>query len=404
MFDLIADRIRRSGINYRLLLPLLLSSAAVQTMVAVVRVTTSYRVVELDLPVVWLGIISAAYAILPAFIALRLGRFIDRGHDALATWIGAILMVVASGGLLASGASKILLLAFTALLGIGNLFAIVSQQILCVRCSRLRSRESVFGNYMVASAVGQGIGPLIVGWAGGSATVPPTQLLFAIGLAISVAGLAAALAIQPSRNRGASQAGRKVTPVRELLRLPGLGAVMLASVITVTAGDLITIYLPLLGAERSIDVNDIGGLLTARAFASMVARLIYARLIVGFGRVALMVASLLGGAAAFAALAVPMPVALLYAATAATGFTIGIATTITVTTIVAMTAAGARATANSLRVTGNRIAQVALPFGASLIAAVAGAAGIFLIIAASLLASGAAVHWSSSAKLGIAAK
>jgi hypothetical protein len=49
------------------------------------------------------------------------------------------------------------------------------------------------------------------------------------------------------------------------------------------------------------------GLLTARAFASMVARLIYARLIVGFGRVALMVASLLGGAAAFAALAVPMP-------------------------------------------------------------------------------------------------
>jgi hypothetical protein len=61
MFDLIADRIRRSNINYRLLLPLLLSSAAVQTMVAVVRVTTSYRVVELDLPVVWLGIISAAY-------------------------------------------------------------------------------------------------------------------------------------------------------------------------------------------------------------------------------------------------------------------------------------------------------------------------------------------------------
>jgi hypothetical protein len=80
----------------------------------------------------------------------------------------------------------------------------------------------VFGNYMVASAVDQGIGPLIAGWAGGSATVPPTQLLFAIGLAISVAGLAAALAIRPSRNRGAGQPGRKVTPVRELLRLPGL--------------------------------------------------------------------------------------------------------------------------------------------------------------------------------------
>jgi hypothetical protein len=50
------------------------------------------------------------------------------------------------------------------------------------------------------------------------------------------------------------------------------------------------------------------------------------------------------------------------------------------------------------RGTANRIAQVAVPFGASLIAAVAGAGGIFVIIAASLVASGAAVYWSRTAK------
>jgi MFS family permease len=394
MFDRLAARMRRSDINYRLLVPLLLNTAAVQMMIAVVRVTTSYRVVELDLPVIWLGIISAAYAILPAFIAVWLGRFIDRGHDALATWIGSAVATVASGGLLASGASKSLLLGFTAVLGVGNLFAIVSQQMLCVRSSRRHSREQVFGNYMVASAVGQGLGPFVVGWAGGNATVPPTDLLFAIGFATSVVALACALAIRPSRHRGAGHAGKEVTPVRQLLRLPGLGAIMLASVITVTAADLVVIFLPLMGAERGIDVNVIGGLLTGRALASMAARLIYARLVAAFGRAPLMVASLIGGAAAFGALAIPMPVAPLYAATAATGFFIGIATTLTVTAVVAMTAAGARATANSLRVTGNRIAQVALPFGASLVAAFSGAAGIFVIIAASLLASGAAVHWS----------
>jgi predicted MFS family arabinose efflux permease len=398
MFDTLAARMRRSDINYRLLIPLLFSAAAVQAVVAIVRVTTSYRVVELDLPVIWLGIISAAYAVLPAFIALWLGRFIDRGHDALATWIGAALMLVACGGLLASGASKGLLLASTAVLGIGNLFAIVSQQILCVRGSRMHSRESVFGNYMVACAVGQGLGPLIVGWAGGDATVPPTQLLFAAGVATSAVALVCAFAIRPARHRGGNQRGKELTPVRELLRLPGLWPVMLASVITVTAADLIVIYLPLLGAERMIDVNAIGGLLTARAVASMVARLIYARLIVAVGRVPLMVTSLVVGAVAFAALAIPMPVLPLYVATAMTGFTIGIATTITVTTIVAMTAAGTRGTANSLRVTGNRIAQVAVPFGASLVAAVAGAGGIFVIIAAFLAASGAAVHWSRPEK------
>jgi hypothetical protein len=67
-------------------------------------------------------------------------------------------------------------------------------------------------------------------------------------------------------------------------------------------------------------------------------------------------------------------------------------------TIVLFLSAGTRGTANSLRVTGNRIAQVAVPFGASLIAAVAGAGGIFVIIAASLVASGAAVYWSRTDK------
>jgi len=393
MFANFAARLQRSDVNYRLLLPLLLSGDLVQAVVTIMRVTTSYRVVELDLPVIWLGIIASTYAVLPALIALRLGRFIDRGHDALATWIGAGLTVVACVGLLVSGADKPLLLGSTALLGIGNLFTIVSQQMLCVRCSGLRSRESVFGNFMVACAIGQGLGPFIVGWVGGVAKVPPTQLLFATGLALSAVAFAVAIAIRPSRQRGTNAAGKEV-PVAELLRLPGLWAVMIASVITVTAGDLIVIYLPLLGAERAIDVNNIGALLTARALASMAARLLYAWLIAGFGRVPLMVATLLGGSAAFACVAIPMPVALLYAAMASTGFTVGVANTLTVTSVMAMTAAGVRATANSLRVTGNRVAQVALPFGASLVAAVAGAAGIFVIIAASLAASGAAVWWS----------
>jgi Major Facilitator Superfamily len=283
-------------------------------------------------------------------------------------------------------------------LGVGQLFAVISQQMLCVRCSRLRSRESVFGNYMVASAIGQGLGPLIVGWSGGDATVPPTQFLFATGFAASVIALACAVPIRPSRRRGKPQGGKEITPVRQLLRTPGLAAVMVASVITVTAADLIVVYLPLLGAERSIDVNAIGGLLTARAAASMVARLIYVRLIAAFGRVPLMVGSLVLACVAFASLAIPMPIAALYIATSMTGFSIGIATTITITSVVALTTAGARGTANSLRVTGNRIAQAAMPFGASLVAAVTGAGGIFVIIAVSLLASSAAVYWSRSQK------
>jgi hypothetical protein len=76
------------------------------------------------------------------------------------------------------------------------------------------------------------------------------------------------------------------------------------------------------------------------------------------------------------------------------GFALGIATTLSVTTVIDRTPAGARGTANSLRIMGNRIGQVGLPFGVSLVAAATGAAGILAIIALSLAASALAVHLS----------
>src|ERR1700728_3633984 len=78
---------RKSDIDYRLLLPLVLHSTIVQTIYAIVRVTTSYRGIELHLPVVWLGIISATFAILPMLLAVWVGRLLDRGLDAQAAWI-----------------------------------------------------------------------------------------------------------------------------------------------------------------------------------------------------------------------------------------------------------------------------------------------------------------------------
>jgi predicted MFS family arabinose efflux permease len=384
-------------IDWRVLVPVLVNSVLVHVVVAIVRVTTSYRAVELDLSIIWLGVISATFAIFPIFLAVWVGRFIDRGHDAVTAWIGSGLIALASGGfaLFSSAAS---LLAFTAVLGTGHLFFMAAQQMLCVRAGGAHGMDRVFGNYMVASAVGQGIGPLIVGWAGGTATLPPTQTLFAIGLAFAVATLAIALAIRPSRDQPHHADGRTLVPLKSLLRVPGLNAVIVAGVFIVTAQDLVLIYLPILGAERTIDVNVIGLLLTVRAGFSVASRVIYARMVGAFGREPLMVACTFAAAAAFAALAAPIPLWAMYLAMAVMGFALGIATTLSVTTVVDRTPASARGTANSLRIMGNRIGQVSLPFGVSLIAAATGVGGILVMIAVSLAASAAAVQWSRPAR------
>ena len=67
--------------NYRFLVPLMTTAFLEQTVVTIVRVTTSYRAVELGLSVVWLGVITTAIAVLPLLLAVKVGRYIDKGNE-----------------------------------------------------------------------------------------------------------------------------------------------------------------------------------------------------------------------------------------------------------------------------------------------------------------------------------
>jgi predicted MFS family arabinose efflux permease len=385
---------RTSDVDYRLLIPLLATSGIIQTAYAIVRVTTSYRAIELNLPVVWIGVISATFALLPMFAAVWVGRVLDRGHDAQLAWLGSGLLVLTCAGFCLWADSVTALLSLTVLLGISHLFLMASQQMLCIRSAGPRGRDSAFGNYLVASAIGQGLGPYLIAWSGGSATLPATGKLFGIALVFALGSLVATAAIRPAPRHLRPAMNKEVVPVRMLLRQSGLMAVLIASVITITSQDLLTIYLPLLGASNNIDVRDIGMLLTVRSVASLVSRVAYVRVVRLIARQPLTLISMLGAGIGFAALALPIPLTGMYAAMIFMGFSLGIATTLSLTNVIDLAAAAAMGTVMSLRITGNRLGQVAVPFLASLVAAATGVAGIFAIIAVGLAASGASVHLS----------
>jgi MFS family permease len=378
-------------IDWRLLAPLLANAFMVHTVIGVVRVTTSYRTIELGLPVLWLGVISAGFALLPVFSAVSLGRFIDRGNDSQAAWIGAALVLIAAAGFWAWSLSGLHLLAFTIVLGFGHMFCMASHQMLAVRSANMRGREIAFGHYMVAVSTGQGLGPFIVGWLGGPSTVPDTAYLFGIGVIMAVLFLAVALTLRPAPRASGHSVDGPVVKVGTLVRMPGMLAVIMASVVTVTALDLLVIYLPVIGAERQVDASDIGMLLAIRSVAALVARLFYSRLLVLLGRQRLTLVSIAVAAAAFALLAVPS-LPLMYLAISTVGLGLGIASTTTLSSMVDLAPAAARGTALSLRITGNRVGQVLVPFLASLIAVATGTAGILLVIGFTLAASGTAVR------------
>jgi predicted MFS family arabinose efflux permease len=387
-----------NDLDYRLLVPLLLTSVVIQTVYAIVRVTTSYRAIELELPVVWLGVISATFAIFPMVLAVWVGRLLDRGHDAEAAWIGAALFAASCAGFYFWANTLVALLLLTALFGIGHLFLMASQQMLCIRCAGPRSRDAAFGNYVVSSAIGQGLGPYVVAWVGGSSTLPATAPLFRIALVIALASLVTSAAIRPAPKHMKKERSREVVPVRTLLRQGGLMAVLVASVITITSMDLLTIYLPLFGAANNIDARNIGGLLTVRSIASLVSRLGYTRVLRLIARQPLTLISMLGSGIGFGCFAFHIPLAGMYAAIILMGFALGIATTLSLTNVVDLASPAAMGTVMSLRITGNRLGQAAVPFLASLVAAATGVGGIFAIIAVGLAVSGVSVQFSRQAR------
>jgi MFS family permease len=377
--------------NYRFVTFLLATAFFEQVTTSLIRVTTSYRAVELGLSVVWLGIITAAFAILPIVLAVPVGRFIDRGHDARTAWIGGVLQIVACAGL-ALWQSLAALLFFTAVLGIAHLMLVISQQVLCTRQGGRGTMERMLGNYMLANAVGQGVGPYIVGWAGGDASIPPTQLLFWIGLVAACFTCASALLLRSGGAPKPPGVRPAPMPVREIVRLPGIAMLFFVSMVTVAAQDLVVVYLPLLGAERGMAVDLVGLLLSVRAVASMLSRFMFARLNDLLGHRLLMVASTYGGAVSYIALALPLPFSAMCVAIAVAGFALGVAVTVSIAGLLALASDEARGTANSLRMMGNRVGQFTIPVVAGLVAAAAGVGSIFFIIGLSLAASAAAVQ------------
>jgi predicted MFS family arabinose efflux permease len=380
---------------YRRLLFAIVSTAFVeQAVITIARVTTTYRAVELDLSVVWLGIITAVYAVLPIVIGVPIGRFIDRGYDAVTTWIGGGLLVVGCAFFLLLPNLTGILIA-TAIMGTAHLLFVVSQQIQCTRCGTgPGAMERAIGNYMVANAAGQGVGPYIVAIAGGSASVPPTQFLFAACVGGAVLTAACALL---TRSAGAHKVPveRAKVPLRDLLFAPGLTSIIAVSVVTVVAQDLIVVYLPLLGADRGMSVDAVGTLLTVRAVAAMLSRLLFARLHMAFGRIPLTLVSTFVGAGAYVLLAFPLPLPILYAAIAVAGFALSISITASIAGVLVIASGGAIGTANSLRTMASRVGQAIIPIVASLVAAAIGTGSIFVLLGISLAASGAAVRLDS---------
>jgi MFS family permease len=361
-----------------------------QVTVMIIRVTATYRADELGLSVFWVGLLATSFSLLPLPLTVAIGRYVDRGNDAKAVWLcsaGAIfcsLLIIVTH-------SAFGLLAGVTLLGVCQMTIGVALQILCARDDRPGVLEKMIGNYMVANAVGQGVGSLIIGFAGSGVAVPPTQKLFWIALCSAAVQSVIAHMLRPGRATIASLEGSRSTSLPELFRLPGFLALLAAGLFSSAAQDLIFVFMPLIGKAHDIRVEDVGRLLAVFTGSSMMARLTFARLYQRLGTRQLAAISVLVSGFGYGCVGLPLPLHAMYVVVALIGFGSGIALTTTIAGLISHSPPEIRGRANSLRLAANRVALAVFPFFASLIATAVGIGSVFVLVGVLLASSGAMI-------------
>ncbi|WP_406336226.1 MFS transporter [Streptomyces sp. NBC_00203] len=377
------------GRNRGWLLRLVIAFTFTQGAVSMARPAVSYRALALGADERAVGVIAAAYALLPLFAAVPLGRRTDHGRCAPLLPAGVVLI---AGGCAMSGRADSLaaMAAWSGVMGLGHLCFVIGGQSLVARQSAPHEQDRNFGHFTIGVSLGQLIGPIAAGLLiGGPDMAGSSALALLVASAVAAVSFTSLWRIEDRTAVKSRTAQGERVPVGRILRARGVPAGIFISLAVLSATDVLTAYLPVVGEHRDIAPSVVGLLLSARAAASIACRLVLTPLLRRLGRTALLTVTCLVGAVLCACIALPVPVWALALMLLVLGFCLGVGQPLSMTTVVQAAPDGARSTALALRLTGNRLGQVAAPATAGLVAGVAGVAAPFVMLGALLLVSSA---------------
>ncbi|OWY79774.1 MFS transporter [Rhodococcus sp. BUPNP1] len=379
------------------LLYLCLSTALLHAAFQSIRVLVSYRILALGGDATTIGAVTALYAIVPLIAAVRMGRAVDRGH-ATAILRSGIVVTTAGAGLIALSSGLPVLAAGNVVLGLGQLLVTVSGQAFVSILSPPGQLDRGFAGLTLGVSVGQAVGVPVSGviaatTGDGNGSVETTGALLAMTV-VSLLSLPLVLGLREPPGSGRTAEDGAPQSILSMLGTKGMKPAMLSSLVVLASVDLVVAYLPLLGEQFGFGVLLVSILLTARTVASIVSRALLPWALRRIPRRWLLVSATAGTIVPVALLPlVPNPW-VIGALLAVCGMFWGVGQPLTMTWVVELVAPADRASALAVRLTGNRLGQVAVPMVAGAIAGVAGVASIFWVTAA-LLSAAATTTWRS---------
>ncbi|MGH3812396.1 MAG: MFS transporter [Pseudonocardiaceae bacterium] len=374
-----------------------------QVAVNAVRPTVSYRALALGADNVQLGLIAAGFALLSLVFAIPIGRMIDRRGEMPFVILG-VLLVSAVAFVLVGVSAIWALFVSQAVLGLGQVLTTLGMQALIAN-SEATHRDSRFGTFTVMVSLGQFVGPAASGFVS-QHVATPAALTWGRGmdlvgssvfLAAAGAGLLGFLLAFFSRPAGSTTRGgpsssgapdaSMLSSVVRVLQQPKAPQAMFASIAVLTTTDLLVAYLPAYGETTGLSATTVGLLLSVRAGASLVSRVFMGPLVRRVGRGRLLTLSTTLPALVLAPLPLVDAPALLFSSMVVAGLGLGLGQPLSLVWIAQAAPENMRGTAVAVRLSGNRLGQVAIPAVVGGIVGSAGLGAVFVLLAMMLAGS-----------------
>ena len=304
------------------------------------------------------GIIGALFAVFPLLLAVFAGKISDRIGVRRPIAGGALMM---SLGILAPFLVPGLagLMACATLVGLGHIFFHVSIHNLIGAYGEGEARTRNFATFSLGASISAFIGPALAGFSIDGFGFLPTHAILAAIAVVPAAIIVAYPRLVPPRAPHVEKehAGGSMA----LLANPGLRRTLIMSGVTLTGIELFTFYFPVYGRSIGLTASAIGLVMSSYAVAAFIVRMGMHRAARRIGEIGVLTASLFVAGITYMLVPLVDRAPLLALTAFFLGIGLGCAQPLTILLTYNHAPAGRSGEALGMRLTVNKLTQIAVP-------------------------------------------
>lgn len=249
------SRRRARGLVNRLARPLLAVAFIAQIVVPLARIATSYRATEAALSPALILVLSSVFALLPALLAVSIGRYNDRHGSGHAAIYGSLLLTAGCMLLFLPLSGMAWLLLASILLGVGQTLQLTALQAEVAAMRSPAQRERMIGGLMLWQAVGQVGAPLMLS----TVAVLGSELTRNLSLVTTVlAAVTTVLSLSLLKHAARPKPAKALARIGDIVAIRGFAWIVAGGSLCVAVQDLTLVYLPVVGEQRGIPPVTIG--------------------------------------------------------------------------------------------------------------------------------------------------